>query len=139
MPTNPRPMRLVEGGDSLPSQQFVSLKIPQAILGFIGIGAHFGWAGTPIFPGSVWADAPTREACGDPHPPLKPLPEGEGEKTADAENCQTHVDIVLGLQGLSEQGSQTHGGTQQLETRGRIATLEVGRPDIPIGRIYPFA
>ena len=53
MPTDPRPMRLVEGGDSLPSQQFVPLKILQARLGFIGIGAHFGWSGTPIF---SWAN-----------------------------------------------------------------------------------
>ena len=42
---------------------------------------------------------------------------------------------VLGLQGLSKQGSQTHGSTQQLETRGRVVALEVGRADLPIGRI----
>ena len=60
MPTNPRPMRLVEGGDSLPSQQFVPLKILQAALGFIGVSAHFGWSGAPIFLGLAWADAPIR-------------------------------------------------------------------------------
>ena len=42
---------------------------------------------------------------------------------------------VLGLQGLPEQSSQTHGGTQQLETCERVVTLEVGRADLPIGRI----
>ena len=45
---------------------------------------------------------------------------------------------VLGLQGLSEQSCQQHGGTQQLEARGRIVTLEVGRADIAIERIKAF-
>jgi hypothetical protein len=45
----------------------------------------------------------------------------------------------LGLQGLSEQGCQTHSGTQHLETRGRVMTLEISRPGIAIGRIQPFA
>lgn len=37
------------------------IKISQVLLGFIGIGAHFSRARAPIFPGSVWADAPIRQ------------------------------------------------------------------------------
>ena len=36
----------------------LALMLWASTLGFIGIGAHFGWSATPIFLGLTWEDAP---------------------------------------------------------------------------------